>query len=654
MNTFRTSWHYHSETADDRIPRPAKSPPPEGLRPMTAVVEKGDFQISLDTVKYRPNNLVTLRTDVDGWARDIHGSYWDGAWRFVLPKADYPRGCQFKFLLNGTRWQTSDPLSIAKPVNTHLNEQHVSFPELPEEEQRFLHKYENLRVSDDLQQQNLVRSRFSEDMEWDIIVIGSGMGGGVLADALSDFPAKNLKVLVLDAGSFDYATHIYNLPVTGLDRLEGSNKVHHYDNVDDQQRFGEAVQMNLGGRSVFWSGLIPRMRDWELEHWPEPIRDYLKNGGYDRAEKLMRKHVAAGEFQENLIARMKGEFPGWTIVNTPRSSHQPDFGPEEAPEKHPPSFLFQSTGTFSSAELLLDSMNSGADRGKGLHVNLNHLVTDLVHDGSKVESVICQDLVGNCRREFRGKYVVLAAGSLESVKIALQSKLNDPHKKIGIGLTDHPSYYAPDGWAGGKTFYIEKGTTFDDPTRHARIFFYPDQPWEGHWFNVEIVLNGQYWRSRHADDDVLEAEHPRDARSMISFKFVFGSPIQEENSVQLPGRNERLIVRHAGNPTGEDARPAVLKLLKLLLEFFGVEPVDFENKGNCNFGNGGTVNHAGATLRMGCDGQPRVVDENLKFEGYDNLYVCDPSVYPYIPAANPSLTLVALALRLADHLAPKV
>ena len=34
----------------------------------------------------------------------------------------------------------------------------------------------------------------------------------------------------------------------------------------------------------------------------------------------------------------------------------------------------------------------------------------------------------------------------------------------------------------------------------------------------------------------------------------------------------------------------------------------------------------------------------------ENLYVCDVSVFPYIPTANPSLTLGALAMRLADHL----
>lgn len=45
-----------------------------------------------------------------------------------------------------------------------------------------------------------------------------------------------------------------------------------------------------------------------------------------------------------------------------------------------------------------------------------------------------------------------------------------------------------------------------------------------------------------------------------------------------------------------------------------------------------------------------VVDADLKFEDYDNLYACDNSVYPDSPAANPSLTLAALAMRLAAKL----
>jgi choline dehydrogenase-like flavoprotein len=63
----------------------------------------------------------------------------------------------------------------------------------------------------------------------------------------------------------------------------------------------------------------------------------------------------------------------------------------------------------------------------------------------------------------------------------------------------------------------------------------------------------------------------------------------------------------------------------------------------------GGVAHEVGTLRLGEPGAG-VVDTNLKFNEYENLYCCDLSVLPTSPAANPSLTLVALALRLADHL----
>ncbi len=44
------------------------------------------------------------------------------------------------------------------------------------------------------------------------------------------------------------------------------------------------------------------------------------------------------------------------------------------------------------------------------------------------------------------------------------------------------------------------------------------------------------------------------------------------------------------------------------------------------------------------------MEENLKFLAYGNLYACDNSVFPASPTANPSLTTVALALRLASQL----
>lgn len=65
------------------------------------------------------------------------------------------------------------------------------------------------------------------------------------------------------------------------------------------------------------------------------------------------------------------------------------------------------------------------------------------------------------------------------------------------------------------------------------------------------------------------------------------------------------------------------------------------------------VGHHMGTTRMASDPSTGVVDENCRVFGIDNLYVAGSSVFPTSGFANPTLTLVALALRLAAHLEEK-
>jgi choline dehydrogenase-like flavoprotein len=63
--------------------------------------------------------------------------------------------------------------------------------------------------------------------------------------------------------------------------------------------------------------------------------------------------------------------------------------------------------------------------------------------------------------------------------------------------------------------------------------------------------------------------------------------------------------------------------------------------------------HHSGTTRMHTDPSEGVVDEQLRVHGMENLYVAGSSVFPTAGFANPTLTAIALALRLADHLATK-
>jgi choline dehydrogenase-like flavoprotein len=60
--------------------------------------------------------------------------------------------------------------------------------------------------------------------------------------------------------------------------------------------------------------------------------------------------------------------------------------------------------------------------------------------------------------------------------------------------------------------------------------------------------------------------------------------------------------------------------------------------------------HHMGTTRMHADPRQGVVDANCRVHGIGNLHVAGASVYPTAGAANPTLTLVALSLRLSDHL----
>lgn len=625
------AFDYHSgRSRDEEAPQAPVFA--EGLRAFSFLprVEAASFEVRYHTRAHRPNHRVTVRNALDGWARDLFGVYRDGAWRFSFDRARYAAGLELKFLLDG-EWMIGSNLRLMPDRDYDFGENDLGFPAVPA---RFLHEYDNLYTTETNLQQDRVRRTAREAELYDIIIVGSGMGGGVLADALSD---SGKKVLVLEAGSLLYPTHITNLPGdwSALPALHQSG--HFINEPGSEFLFG--VQMALGGRSTFWSGIIPRMRSWELATWPAPIHGYLTSTGYDEAEQLMRKQRTLGPFQDRLIRELSQRFPQLQVEALPRSRHQPDLDVEGQLGN----VLQGSTGVFSTADLLLDSLAyPGASGRDNLNVALNHLVTRVLTDGRRAVGVECQDLLGGVQRIYRGRQIVLAAGSLESPKIALASGLTDPNGKIGRGLTDHPAFFS-------NIYQIPKGSAFDGGNHHAKLLLGHKQATQSqHPYNVELLLNPKYWDVRLADDDLWRERIETDQHTLVQMKFIFASPLVDGNTVRLRGPGEKLAVKVDRNLSGSDLWPEVRDLRNELLTALGV-PVSNQND-SMHYGNEGTVHHAGGTLRM-ADDASGVVDADLRFLAYDNLYACDVSVFPMIPAANPSLTLAALALRLAKRLA---
>lgn len=583
------------------------------------------FRVRFQTSHYAPGHIVTIRNATDGWSKDSFGIYQNNGWDFYFDRPSLPDTLQFKFVLDEEHWMTGANLSVATHTDAFFNDSQIQFPHVVP---RFKHGYDNFHIERTKLAQEAVPRNTREDILYDVIVIGSGIGGGTLADSLAD---AGVNTLVLEAGGLTFPTHITNLP-GDWSRLPDHHKVGHFEN-EAGSRFLSGVHMSLGGRSVYWSGLIPRMRDWELDFWPDEIRTFFNTGGYDAAEKLMRKRKRLGPFQDSLVSQLASDFPDWQVEDTPRSRHQPFI--DEAGQMQ--NILQSSTGVFSTADLLLSSLAYHGQAGRdNLTINLGHLVTHIETNNTSATEVVCQDITGNTVRRYRGKTVVLAAGSLESPRIALNSQLQNPNQKIGRGLTDHPAFFSAQ-------YNIPDDNALAGSDHHAKVFM-SSKPASinNHPFNVEILINPAFWHLRNADDDLQPAPNP----IQIEMKFIFSSFLDDDNFVHSNGLGQKLSVKVKPNDTGVPHFDAARNMRNNILSSLNIPFTANEGMG---YGNEGTVHHAGGTLRMSSD-STGVVDTNLKFETYDNLYCADPSVWPFIPAANPALTLAGLSLRLSQHL----
>lgn len=132
----------------------------------------------------------------------------------------------------------------------------------------FQNNYVNLVAEKNQAHTRLIRDYDGANKDFDYIIIGSGIGGGILADDLADRHGQSRRILLLDAGSFIYPTHVYN-----ISRIPNFAVANHFgvDNFlqspTEHQFIGGKPQFAFGGRSIVWThptspsqgiGLLPR------------------------------------------------------------------------------------------------------------------------------------------------------------------------------------------------------------------------------------------------------------------------------------------------------------------------------------------------------------------------------------------------------------
>ncbi|MDJ0649286.1 MAG: GMC family oxidoreductase [Xenococcaceae cyanobacterium MO_188.B19] len=551
----------------------------------------------------------------------------------------------------------------------------------------FNNNYVNLVTEKSQAHTRLIRDYDGSKKDFDFIIIGSGIGGGILADDLAD-RLKAQRILVLDAGSFIYPTHVYNIC-----RIPNFEVARHFgvDNFNraasESNYIGENPQLAFGGRSVFWSGLIPDIQDWELEFFPDNIRNELKTEYLKLAGGRMNQSISLGKKAKDLVEYFRSTdlSNDFVIEETPRALHQPYLDSDGTPSDR---FYTEPTGVFNTAELLINQvgLTPGAKQDeKGLFIKLNSFVEAVNDTPLGWHEVMVTDTITEEQSSFYAPKVIIAAGSIESPKLinrsaVYQNMSNSVKKLVGFGLTDHPV-------TGESQAYVSAlGGIALSREDHAKIIFYSkgNRDGDGHVtfpFNIEMNINHEYWHLRNNDPS---AEQPIDnqSKTRIDLKFSFANCLDDENGIlsrfddgYVPEiRFKRFSLL---NDLLNSRFPALAGWRKSEQDFFNLlngtrdrifnKFDDLERlPDNHDYGRGnnkqlpfgwGTVHHACGTLRMPWKSdrnsnfnQDSVVDENLKVKGSAGLYVCDMSVMPISTAANPVRTLAGLALRLSKHL----
>jgi choline dehydrogenase-like flavoprotein len=142
----------------------------------------------------------------------------------------------------------------------------------------------------------------------------------------------------------------------------------------------------------------------------------------------------------------------------------------------------------------------------------------------------------------------------------------------------------------------------------------------------------------HSLDVHAEQEPNRESRVTLG---------QETDALGLP----RLVVDWRYTPGDIGSVRRFLALLAQDIERSGVGRFDYDQDSveseMTRYGAYG--GHHIGTARMGSDPRTSVVDANCRLHGVDNLFVAGPAVFPTSSQANPTLTAIALSLRLADH-----
>jgi len=447
--------------------------------------------------------------------------------------------------------------------------------------------------------------------EYDCYVIGTGPAGTTVALELAR-AAK--RVLVLETGDD-------NRPL-GLSDAIG------YGHYSDNYWNRHAVKA-LGGTSNVWTGWCATLRDIDFDNpavgvkWPISRSDLLPF--YRKAAPVLDRHPSIVDFEHELT-------PGF--LYRPFSRHAAT------------RFGVKYLDTLKSSPHIDIAMECGA---VGLDADESRRSVQAIryfhHPSNTTHRLMLS----------RRQPVVVAAGGLGNAQLLLQPPrdgqvpVGNESGQVGRFIMEHPHFSYP-----AECVVDEDLDRHAPPPEFGRIehALVADRSLsiEHQLFGCSLEFEAK--RDEHLLARYLSQEHGRPFYHYNVYLRTEMLP-SAANRVFLTGERDRAGLYRPGVRCVLDSRDFInaemtVRLLGELLLARQKGIVRIHNDRIYNDVRGG--GHIMGTTRMGNSLSTSVVDRECRVHGYANLFVAGSSVFPTVGYANPTLTIVTLAIRLADHM----
>jgi choline dehydrogenase-like flavoprotein len=523
------------------------------------------------------------------------------------------------------------------------------------------------------------------DDRYDVIVVGSGPGGATMAWRLAE---TGKRILLIERG--DYLPRERENWDTDEVFRKGRYQAQETWFASDGSTFHPGLHYFVGGNSKVYGGVLFRLREADftpIRHadgvspgWPLPYDAFEPY--YQAAEELFEVHGVRGEDPFEPPAPKPYPFPA--ITHEPRIQELADGWAREGLRPfHLPmgAMLEERDGrTLPWSPLLrcdpfdgYPSLTNGKSDAQVICVDptvrsrqnvtllTNAYVERLLTSAAGTEVTGVETVVAGRTTVFSADVVVVACGALSSALLMLRSA-NDRHPD---GLANQSGQVGRNYMRHTNSTVLAISTT-PNPTQFQKtlglndFYFGPDRGGRGEW---EFPL-GHIQMVGKSDGVQIEAEglpgllqwlpqKPFDwiARHSIDFWLT---------TEDLPHPDNRIFYRDGKvhldqTDSNQESHARLKQKLRDICAKVDIEPHLFERRLYLGKGVpiGGTAHQAG-TLRFGTDPTTSVLDLDCRAHGLANLYVTDASFFPSIGAVNPTLTIIANALRVGETIAKRL